>query len=372
MKVIYLPLESYRERYTYQLKKWTQTRFADRGVQLITIDGEKLPSAEHIRTSVALDPFGRSYWSLIQMARLVKVLDEYDFGADDAIYTQDMFYPGFSAIPYILSQLPHSKRPKVYTHCLAQSVDPEDFTFPMRYWMRHYELMVDQFIQAIFIASGCQRDQLRTAMFGALIVKVGLAFDMHEVRERVPNIYPYGMRVKRIVFASRFDREKQPHFFMDFVDRMKPLYPDYTFAILSGQPRLRSNDPNALERARMMEQLGRIVIYDNLPKNDYYKILASSKLHVNTAKQDFVSNTLNEASALETPSLCPAYLSFPEALNNERRQLYVPWSLEDMVAKATHLLQNPLDKMTIQYSAVKHHKTLDKVITFIQGDVDGQ
>jgi glycosyltransferase involved in cell wall biosynthesis len=232
--------------------------------------------------------------------------------------------------------------------------------------MRHYEHMVDQVASGVFVASTCQVDMLRTAMFNAPIHVVGLPFDRHEVRERVNVIKPLLMRSKRVIFASRFDREKQPHFFMDFVERFRRVFSHWTVAIATGQKKLRSNDPSALERVEVMRQLGQIEIYEGLTKNQYYTLLADSRLHVNTAKQDFVSNTLNEASAFGTPSLCPAYLSFPEALNNNPRQLYKPWSVEDMLTTATRLIENPPDDLTISYSAQKQHATLDKVIDVLK------
>jgi hypothetical protein len=45
---------------------------------------------------------------------------------------------------------------------------------------------------------------------------------------------------------------------------------DIEFAVFQGGP-LRSNNPEYLERARRLEAEGKLKIYENLKKNDYYK-----------------------------------------------------------------------------------------------------
>lgn len=368
--LVYCPLESYPERYTFQLKDWTVTRLIARQIPFQIVYGEPLAGADHIRTGVALDAHGRSHYALTQTARLVAMLDR--LTDRDVIYFQDLFQPGYEALPYIFDQLPPAKRPRIYTHNLAQSIDPNDFTFPMRHWMRHYELLVDQTVTGIFVASTCQVEMMRAALFNAPVHVVGLAFDRDEVRRRVPVIPPLDQRARRIVFSSRWDREKQPGFFMDLVETIKrqsqhPLN-DYEFAVLTGSKRLRSNEPDLLDRAHELAARGWLTLYEGLSKDHYYALLADSRAQINTALQDFVSNTLNESSALGTPTLAPAYLSFPEALQNNRRQLYVPWSLTDAIDQLTQLVLDPPPADEIARPSLYHHGTLDRVLDVIEAD----
>lgn len=370
MTFYYLPLEPYEERYTHQLKDWTVARLQMRNYRYRVIDGRPLEGADHIRTGVALDAHGRCYYALTQMARLVRQLDT--MTAEDVIYLQDLFQPGYEALPYILAQVPVANRPRIYTHNLAQSIDPADFTFPMRHWMRHFELLVDETITGIFVASSCQVEMMQAALFTAPIHVVGLAFDKGEVQGRVPDIPPLHERSRRVVYTSRFDREKQPWYFLNLVERVKrqpdhPLHA-YEFAILTGAPELRSNHAPTLTLAHEFARRAWITIHEGLSKTQYYTILADSVAQVNTAKQDFVSNTLNESSALFTPTLAPAYLSFPEALFNNRAQLWTPWSVDDLEAQLIALIQRPPDPTTIMRPSSYHHATLDRVFDVIEGE----
>jgi len=370
-KIVYLPLEPYEERYTLQLMDWTLSRFRQRDLPYYVIEGRKLGSA--IETGLVLDAYGRNYYALTQMAELVWHMKLGDVTPRDIIYIQDMYHPGWEALPYIKALCPQFKDLKIYTFCFAQSVDINDFTYPMRHWMRHFEMVVDRTADGIFVASTCLAQMLRAAMFDAPIHIVGLPFDMDEVRKRMPIKWPLKRRTKRIVYTSRWDEEKQPWFFMDLVEQAThmPVLQDYEHAVCTGAKQLRSNNPAYVERARQMEAAGLLKIYEGLAKNEYYKILADSRVQFNCALQDFVSNTLNEASALGTPSLLPAYLSFPEAVGNNERHLYVPWSLENALKKLLSLVMGPSHD-SISYSAEKQHQTLDHIIDVLLGTDKGR
>jgi hypothetical protein len=92
MKIIYLPIEPYRERYTELLRAWTETQFATEGCQVVTVLGESLRT--EIKSGRVLDAHGRSHWSLTQMARLVAMLADGAVEDYDRIYFDDMFTPG--------------------------------------------------------------------------------------------------------------------------------------------------------------------------------------------------------------------------------------------------------------------------------------
>jgi glycosyltransferase involved in cell wall biosynthesis len=367
MKVAYLPLEPYEERYTLQLADWTKARFASRGIEVVEVLGDRLPGSTRIETGVVLDAHGRCHWALTQTARLVQMLRDGDLTSEDAICTQDLFHPGWEAVPYILDQTPQTHRPRCYTQSWAQSVDPNDFTFSMRRWMRHFEMLADVTHAGIFVASTCHVDLHRIAMFNAPIYVVGLPFDRDGVRARLTKpLKPWAERTKRIVFTSRFDREKQPHFFMDVVEAASKKLPDHEFAISTSAATLRSNEPGAVARARSLAQAGLLSIYEGQSKTQYYDLVADSRVHFNCALQDFVSFTMLEASAFGTPSLLPAYLSFPEAVFHERRQLYVPWSLRDAVHQLVRMTDAPpLDVVT--RPADVHHRSLDRVADVLLG-----
>lgn len=359
--IYYLPLEPYKERYTWQLRQWETDAFKRNGAAYVEIDGQTFGAG--INTGVVLDAHGRSHWALTQTANLVRVLSEAT--SDDAIYITDMFQPGYEALPYILAQCSAAQRPKVFVRCHAQSVDRNDFTFPMRRWMRHYEMMVDRSCSGIFVASTVHKEMLELSMFDAPVHVVGLPFDAGEVQQRMPDAKPLHERKRRIVFSSRWDAEKQPHFYMDLIQKakQKPEFADVEFCVCTGSQTLRSNDPTAVARALAMPELA---VYTGLAKEDYYGILADSRVQFNCALQDFVSYTLLEASALGTPSLLPAHLSFPEAVFNNAEQMYIPWSIDDAIAKLERLLA--LESAPwIGRPAAHHDRSLDRIVTILTG-----
>ena len=97
------------------------------------VPGADLRDDDTIHVGQVLDAHGRSYYSLHQMANLVAILHDEDVGinCNDAIFSEDLFQPVIQHC-YILAQLPPEKGPQVFTRCLAQSIDPDDFVHPMR------------------------------------------------------------------------------------------------------------------------------------------------------------------------------------------------------------------------------------------------
>jgi glycosyltransferase involved in cell wall biosynthesis len=346
-KLYYMGLEPYEGRYTLQLQQWSEAAFKRRGIDYEIIHGDILDDSKSIVTGQVLDAHGRSYYSLTQMANLVKKMKSGQITWEDTIFFEDMFTPGIEAIPYIVDQLPWEYQPEIYVRCLAQTIDPDDFlhVWDMQEWMGHYEKMCDTWVTGILASNEEMVAHMKIAGWKAPIFNIsGLAFDKDEVQSRVQEIKPFINRKKRVVFAARFDQEKQPGFFMDLIEDYGKYNRDVEFAVLSGGP-LRSNDEKYLSRAKELEKTANFKIYENLKKNEYYELLADSRVLFNCALQDWVSNTASEADALGTNCLYPAYRSFPETFANDAECLYVPWSMDDVKNKLDHLLVNPRKKM---------------------------
>ena len=344
-KLYYMGLEPYEGRYTLQLQNWNETAFKRRGIDYEVVHGDILDNSKAIVTGQVLDAHGRSYYSLTQMASLVKKMKAGEITSDDVIFFEDMFTPGMEVLPYIMDQTDPGYQPRVFVRCLAQTIDPDDFlhVWDMQKWMGHYEKMLDTWVTGILASNEEMVAHMKIAGWEAPIYNIsGLAFDKNEVQSRVSTDKPFNERKLRVVFAARFDQEKQPHFFMDLIERYAEINPDVEFAVLSGGP-LRSNYQGYVERARALEQTHNFKIYENLSKNEYYSILQDSRVLFNCALQDWVSNTASEADALGTNCLYPAYRSFPETFANDRDRLYVPWSLDDAVYKLNLLLNTQVN-----------------------------
>ena len=369
-KLFYMGLEPYEGRYTLQLEEWSRRAFQRRSIDWVSVPGTTIDNTKTIQVGQVLDAHGRSYFAMSQMMNLVQMMRNGEVTGEDVVFFEDMFQPGMESLPYIMDQIPAEQRPQVWIRCLAQAVDPDDFVhvWGMGKWMSLYEEMCNEFVTGVLASNEEMVAHMKIANWKAPIYNIsGLAFDKTEVALRVGEIKPWEERDNRVVFAARFDQEKQPDFFMDMIEEWygTPGTTDVEFAILQGGP-LRSNNPKYIERARKMEARGQLVIYENLKKNHYYDIVNRSKVLFNCALQDWTSNTVSEADALGCNVLFPAYRSFPEIFANDHTRMYVPWSVHDAMNKLQPLLlsaHKDLGKISDWTSA-----TIDRYIDIMQGN----
>ena len=369
-KLFYMGLEPYEGRYTLQLQDWSERAFKKRNVDYVIVPGETIDNTKSISVGQVLDAHGRSYFGMSQIMNLVQMMRNGDVTSEDAVFFEDMFQPGMESLPYILCQVPEQHRPKIYLRCLAQAVDPDDFVhvWGMAKWMSLYEQMCNEIPNVNILATNEEMvAHMRIANWSAPIYNIsGLSFGKEEVISRVAKINSWEERDNRVVFAARFDQEKQPDFFMDIVQEVLSQRPDVEFAILSGGP-LRSNNIKYVERAKDLEisTNGRFKIYENLKKNDYYDLVNKSKVLFNCALQDWVSNTVSEADALGCNVVYPAYRSFPETFANDYTRLYVPWSKRDAIDKIKMSLQKPHGNQG--RISDWNNGTIDRMIDIMQG-----
>ena len=370
-KLYYMGLESYEARYTLQLTEWNRRVFERRGLDVVYVPGVTIDNTQSISVGQVLDAHGRSYFSMSQMMNLVQLMKNGEVTHEDVVYFEDMFQPGIESLPYIMDQIDPGQRPRVYVRCLAQAIDPDDFVhvWGMANWMATYEKMVNHFVTGVLATNEEMVAHMRIAGWTAPIYNIsGLAFGKEEVLERiggVSNIRPFADRPRRVGFAARWDQEKQPGFFMDLIEMYGELTTEpCEFVIYSGGP-LRSNNAEYVTRARAMEAAGKLKIYDNISKNEYYAHLNNTRVLFNCALQDWVSNTVSEADTLGCNVLYPAYRSFPETFANDPNRLYVPWSIDDAYHKMQNLLREPHHNMGL--ISDWNNSTIDRVIDIVTG-----
>lgn len=355
-------LEPYKARYTLQLQEWNRAVFERRGIDYEIVPGETLSNDKAIVTGQVLDAHGRTYFGMSQLMNLVKKMKAGEVNGEDVIYFEDMFQPGIESLPYIMDQIDPALRPRIAVRCLAQTIDPDDFVhvWGMQKWMSTYEKMVDSFVDMVLATNEEMVAHMKIAGWEAPIYNIsGLAFGKSEVRGRVPGeLKPFQDRALRVGFAARWDQEKQPDFYMDLIEEWHRRYPDsgVEFAIFSGA-KLRSNNDSYMKRTRDLQARGLLSLHEDLEKNDYYNLLADSRVLFNCALQDWVSNTVSEADTLGCNVLYPAYRSFPETFANDASRLYVPWSLDDAINKLKPLLEAP-------------HPNLGKISDYNDGTID--
>lgn len=260
-------LEPYEGRYTLQLQDWAEAVFKKRGIDYVVVPGKTIDDTKAISVGQVLDAHGRSFFGMSQIMNLVQMMRNGECTGEDAVFFEDMFQPGIESLPYIMDQIPQEQRPTVYVRCLAQAVDPDDFVhvWGMGKWMSLYEQMVNQF--ATVLATNEEMiAHMRIANWEAPLYNIsGLSFGKAEVQSRVSDIKPFDQRNNRVIFAARFDQEKQPDFYMDVIEMVLQQRPDVEFAVLSGGP-LRSNNQKYLDRAYKMRDENKLKIYEDLKR----------------------------------------------------------------------------------------------------------
>ena len=366
-KLFYMGLEPYKARYTLQLQDWNERVFKRRDINYHLVNGQTLSNDQSIVTGQVLDAHGRTFYSLTQMAELVRLMKIGEVTSEDVIYFEDMYTSGIDSIPYILKQVPKQYRPKVYVRCLAQTIDPDDFlhVWDMQGFMRKYEEMVNEFVDGVLASNEEMVMHMKVAGWKAPIYNIsGLAFGKEEVRGRVKEIKPFDKRKLRVVFAARWDQEKQPDFYMDIIEEYTRIHKDVEFALLSGA-KLRSNNSSYMDRTLDLERQGKLKIYSDLDKNEYYELLNDSRVLFNCALQDWVSNTVSEADALGCNVVYPAYRSFPETFANDHSRMYVPWSKTDALTKLEFAVFNPSRHMGKISDWTD--KTIDRICDILEG-----
>lgn len=372
--MFYLPLEGYKERYTLQWSApktgWLERNWTAAGVEYTRIDppqvgwNDPAAGARQINVGSVVDGVGRSLYTFGQIGRLLGMAEDGLVKDSDVILLDDFWTPGLEALPYAFHLL--GIRPRVYAFLHAQSVDEFDFTAAMKKWIRPIERGFGEFLDGIFVCCPTLRD---------LVVRGGIStwervhitghpFSSEEVMERMPadyrahlagkdqhgkplvnsrgDYYDLAPRANKVVWSSRWDREKNPQFFLDLAAKIitDGTVPDAEFVVCTSAPKLRSNDSRLLQALGVAQKRypGRIVLKEGLTKEAYYAELCTAKVQFNCADQDFVAITLLEASVAGAYPLYPYFRSFPETFLWKMEYLYEHKDLLHACDKLTDVL----------------------------------
>ena len=280
--LFYFGLEPLKARYTYQLcKEWMPKTFEKYSDELnfIDVEGDFDPDCE-IKVGAVLDAIGRGKYSLSQCQNFLQMLYDDKVQDGDIIFLQDYWTPGVEALWYALDLYGY-KNIKVYTMLHAQSVDEYDFTWPMKDWMRPYELGLDKRLTGIFVGSSVHKHELREAGFEAPIHVVSLPIHKQATLE----VLPAGTYEKKntIVYSSRLDKEKNPFFMMKVAEAFLENHPDYEWHVTTSGKTFRSMLPGVIDALNdLAKKQPRFKLMSGLTKEEYYTELATCRIQFNT------------------------------------------------------------------------------------------
>jgi glycosyltransferase involved in cell wall biosynthesis len=329
----YFGLEPLKARYTYQLsQEWMPTTFAPYEkagkLKFVAVPGEFDPD-QQIKVGAVLDAVGRGKFAMSQCSNFLDAVNADQVKDGDIIFLQDYWHPGIESILYALDL--YGITVKIYAMLHAQSVDEYDFTWPMRKWMRGFELGLDCRMSGIFVGSTVHRDQLRSAGFEAPIHVVSLPLHKQLTESTLPNWSPETcVKNNTVVYSSRLDKEKNPFFMLEVAEKFLELNASWTWHVTTSGAKFKSMLPGVIEA---MESLAarqpRFKLLSNLTKTEYYSELAAAKIQFNSSLQDYVSWTVLESTTFGCDVVFPNFRSFPEFIPTSR--LYKPFDVNSAV-----------------------------------------
>lgn len=331
----YFGLEPLKERYTYQLsEQWIPETFKDHSVNFIHIRGDV--EARKINVGSVLDAYGRGVYAMTQCQHFMKMIADGKVNNNDIVYLQDFWTPGIESIFYMLDL--YDIKIELYSMLHAQSVDEYDFTYPMRSWMRSFELGIDVRHKGIFVGSSIHKQQLRAAGFKAPIHVVSLPIHKKQALEVVSkNTYN---KQKRVIYTSRLDKEKNPFFMLDTAVKFLERNQDFEWVITTSGDDFKSNIPGLVSYMKSLSDSNqRLILKSNLTKEDYYLELQKSMVQFNSAMQDYVSWTLLESTMFDCDICYPNFRSFPEIISNDR--MYKAFDVESAIGLLENIIRRP-------------------------------
>ena len=338
-KLFYFGLEPLKARYTYQLsKEWMPTTFEPYANELEFIDVEgEFAHDQQIKIGAVLDAVGRGKFAMSQCANFLDMLNRDEVNDGDIIFLQDYWHPGIESILYAIDL--YGIDLKIYSMLHAQSVDEYDFTYPMRNWMRGFELGLDKRMTGIFIGSTVHKEQLREAGFTAPIHVVSLPIHKEATLAKLPG-HDSLDKQDVIVYSSRLDKEKNPFFMMEVAKEFLKQKPDFEWHVTTSGKEFRSMLPGAIDALnKLAKEEPRFKLLNGLTKEEYYTELATCRIQFNSALQDYVSWTVIEATAFGADIVYPNFRSFPEFIDSDR--MYKPFDVQSAIDTLHDVLDAP-------------------------------
>jgi glycosyltransferase involved in cell wall biosynthesis len=337
--LFYFGLESVKSRYTYQLcEEWipdTFKKYKDK-INFIPLYGSETKATD-IKVGCVLDAVGRGIYSLQQCEQMLQYINKGTVKDGDIIYLQDFWTPGIESIFYALD-LYKIKDIKVYAMLHAQSVDEYDFTYPMKDWMRWYELGLDKKLTGIFVGCDIHKQQLINAGFTCKIHVVSLPIHIEYVKKVYDNSNIQKENI--VIFSSRLDWEKNPIFMINVARQFLKVHLDWKWIYTTSGSSVRSNDNIVLDEInKLAKENDRFIIKSSLKKEEYYELLSKAKIQFNSSLQDYISWTVIEASIFGCDIVYPNFRSFPEFISTNR--LYVPFKLESAIEYLNNAILHP-------------------------------
>ena len=305
-KLWMLPLEPISMRYGEQWLKWFEERLISRNIDYGIVKGVDLHNQNFIRTGQFLDAHVTNYWKLTQMASVVALLENGTIKHGDKIFDFDLWHTGLEAIPYITNLT--KQNIEIYGIWHAGTYDVTDYLAKegLGKWAANYEQSIMNFVKMGFVGSGYHADII-TRSRSCNVKITGLPLNQADI---IGN-RDITKKENIIVFTSRLSEDKNIHYYKYIKDQIlkNPKY----------------------RHVRFVE-----THKEKLSKDEYYDLLAKSKIVLSTAEHENFGIGVIEGMTLGCTPIVPNGLSYYEYVPDDNRFDTV----EQAVDLITHVLDN--------------------------------
>lgn len=311
-----LPIEKIEERYSAQWWTWTLAALAGHPEWGARIIGN--PEPQRIHLGQFLDVYGTCLYKSDQLFQTIRVLEETQ-PRPATVVLYDAWYPGLEALAYIRDTTGRDLRIVGVLH--AGTYDPYDFLAQQKltYWARNLEKSWGKLLDKILVATEFHRSLL-VENRGIDVRKIRLVkFPVFEDKDRRATT-----KGRIVVFPHRLAPEKQPEVFEAVQNYYFNTYGDNGTAFVMTKRKCSS-------------------------KEEYYNLLARSKVSFSSALQETFGIAMQESINLGCVPIVPDRLAYRDTIPPEYR--YRSGSIQ-LAARMIHdALEGRLPPPPIEYRA---------------------
>jgi glycosyltransferase involved in cell wall biosynthesis len=282
----YLPLEHIDERYTVHLDRDIRAYLKRHKINYQVVEGVKQLANPTLNSANFLDAALTIANKSTQLTNLARYYAEGTMSNGDVIFTTDLWFPGIESIAYLNHFYGVDVKLRGVIH--AGSFTDTDEVRRMERWAKGFEDVVFDIADKVYVATNFIRndiiqkrtiDPAKVIVSGLPIDEIGL--DAARLRNRDKE------RWCDIVFTGRNHADKQPH----MITEMRKKFPD----------------------ARISWTRTRY-----LSRDEYYDLLAQSKIIVSFAAQENFGYSIIEGMKLGCFPVVPNRLSYREIMQGVR------------------------------------------------------
>lgn len=304
MKVYYLPLEPLEERYTEQMYRWIVAAFEKRELDYFIIPGQ--PLSKTTEGHQFLNWPSRVHYAATQMQQVAERFSRGKVADGDVFFIPDLWHPGVEFIGYMAELSGIKVRLFGIQH--AGPFDITDQTNQLLSWGKYLEACWYDLFEGVFFGSqylvdlvvqGLRSEGLYTGQ-GEKFHVTGQVWDASDCREQTN--WDVALKYPVVIWPHRLAPEKNPRDFYRLAEALAPEFPEVEWWITSSRLKQQFIPPSEM------------VKFKAVSKPDYYGILAKAQVMVSTAFQENYGYTIREATALDTPILCPDRACYPEMI----------------------------------------------------------